>query len=72
MSYILDALRRAESERERGQVPGLHAQPVPVGVGEEPPRRDAQGAAARWRCSSSARRARRTRLVVEQRRHAVA
>ena len=30
MSYILDALRRAdnERERERGAVPGLHAQPV--------------------------------------------
>jgi general secretion pathway protein B len=28
MSYILDALRRAESERERGNVPGLHAHPV--------------------------------------------
>jgi general secretion pathway protein B len=30
MSYILDALRRADSERERkrGAVPGLHAQPV--------------------------------------------
>ncbi len=27
MSYILDALRRAQAERERGQVPGLHAQP---------------------------------------------
>jgi len=27
MSYILDALRRADSERERGAVPGLHAQP---------------------------------------------
>ena len=26
MSYILDALRRAEAERERGAVPGLHAQ----------------------------------------------
>ncbi len=25
---ILDALRRADSERERGSVPGLHAQPV--------------------------------------------
>lgn len=24
MSYILDALRRAETERQRGQVPGLH------------------------------------------------
>jgi len=28
MSYILDALRRAEAERERGHVPGLHTQPV--------------------------------------------
>ena len=28
MSYILDALQRAESERERGNVPGLHAQPA--------------------------------------------
>ncbi|MBK1714502.1 hypothetical protein CKO43_17155, partial [Rubrivivax gelatinosus] len=27
MSYILDALRRAEAERERGAVPGLHSQP---------------------------------------------
>jgi general secretion pathway protein B len=27
MSYILDALRRAEAERERGAVPGLNAQP---------------------------------------------
>jgi general secretion pathway protein B len=30
MSYILDALRRAEAERERGQVPGLGAQPTPA------------------------------------------
>jgi general secretion pathway protein B len=30
MSYILDALRRADAERERGRVPGLHAQPAPV------------------------------------------
>lgn len=29
MSYILDALRRAESERQRGQVPGLGALPPP-------------------------------------------
>lgn len=29
MSLILDALRRADSERERGSVPGLHSQPVP-------------------------------------------
>lgn len=28
MSYILDALKRADAERERGQVPGLHAQPI--------------------------------------------
>jgi general secretion pathway protein B len=30
MSYILDALRRADAERERGAVPGIHAQPVPA------------------------------------------
>ncbi len=30
MSYILDALKRAESERERGGVPGLHSQSVPL------------------------------------------
>ena len=30
MSYILDALKRAESERERGSVPGLHSQSVPL------------------------------------------
>ncbi|MBC7955599.1 MAG: hypothetical protein H7Y33_06995, partial [Cytophagales bacterium] len=29
MSYILDALRRADSERERGAVPNLHAKPAP-------------------------------------------
>ncbi len=28
MSYILDALRRAAAERERGSVPGIHAQPA--------------------------------------------
>jgi len=28
MSYILDALKRADAQRERGQVPGLGAQPV--------------------------------------------
>lgn len=37
MSLILDALRRADSERERGAVPGLHAQPVPVASPEPPP-----------------------------------
>ena len=30
MSYILDALRRADAERSRGAVPGLHAQNVPA------------------------------------------
>lgn len=30
MSYILDALKKAEAERRREQVPGLDAQPVPV------------------------------------------
>lgn len=40
MSYILDALRRAQSERERGQVPGLAAQPD-VGIAASPPRRPA-------------------------------
>ena len=30
MSYILDALKRAESERERGVVPGLHSQSEPL------------------------------------------
>lgn len=29
MSYVLDALRRAEAERQRGVVPGVHAQNVP-------------------------------------------
>lgn len=28
MSYILDALKKAESEREQGGVPGLHSQPM--------------------------------------------
>ena len=39
MSYILDALKRAEAERERGQVPGLNAQPVPVAAASGSPRR---------------------------------
>lgn len=29
MSLILEALRKADAERERGTVPGLHAQPAP-------------------------------------------
>ncbi len=40
MSYILDALRRADSERERGAIPDIHAQAVPLLTDEEPaPRR---------------------------------
>jgi len=37
MSYILDALRRADSERERDRsaVPGLHTQPVAQVVGDD-------------------------------------
>ncbi len=31
MSYILDALRRADAERDRGTVPGVHAQPAFAG-----------------------------------------
>ena len=38
MSYILDALRRADSERERGSVPSIHAQPVPLGSADGEPR----------------------------------
>jgi general secretion pathway protein B len=30
MSYILDALKRADAERERGTVPGLHTRAVPT------------------------------------------
>lgn len=30
MSYILDALRRAEAERGRGAVPGIHTQALPT------------------------------------------
>lgn len=45
MSYILDALRRAEAdrERERGQVPGLHTQTL---SGDPPP--SAAGGRRRW------------------------
>jgi len=32
MSYILDALRKAEAERERGSVPNIHAQPAFAGA----------------------------------------
>jgi general secretion pathway protein B len=42
MSYILDALKRADAERERGQVPGLHAHPLGEGSA------DARRGTPRW------------------------
>jgi general secretion pathway protein B len=47
MSYILDALRRADSERERGAVPSLHSKQIAPGVsdgddGDEPVGRSVQ------------------------------
>ena len=39
MSYILDALRKADAERERGSVPGLHTQSVLPGVRDDEPAR---------------------------------
>jgi len=44
MSYILEALRRAENERDRGQVPGLNAQSATV----SPPTSAVRPPAARW------------------------
>jgi general secretion pathway protein B len=43
MSYVLEALKRADAQRERGEVPGLHAQPDPL-----PPAPDEIPPAARW------------------------
>ena len=37
MSYILDALRRADSERDRGAVPDVHARQVPMAAGQDEP-----------------------------------
>lgn len=34
MSYILEALRKADAERERGSVPDLHAQLLPLSVAD--------------------------------------
>jgi general secretion pathway protein B len=46
MSYILDALKRAdtERERERGSVPGLHSRNLPGGLPREPQRHPSQAA----------------------------
>ena len=35
MSYILDALRKADSDRERGGVPGIHTQATPGVSGDQ-------------------------------------
>ena len=42
MSLILDALRKADAERERGSVPSLHSQPVAPPSAEAPPRAKAR------------------------------
>ena len=39
MSYILDALRRSQAERERGEVPGLHDQALPAALAPAAARR---------------------------------
>ena len=38
MSYILDALKRADAERERGHIPGLHSRSAPTLDRPEPGR----------------------------------
>jgi general secretion pathway protein B len=45
MSYVLDALRRAEADRHRGEVPDLHA---PPGVGMASAAARDAGPAAHW------------------------
>lgn len=47
MSYILDALRRADAERQRGAVPGLHAQPSSAALAAAGPER-AGASGRRW------------------------
>ncbi|MDR3371899.1 general secretion pathway protein GspB [Rhodoferax sp.] len=46
MSYILDALKRADAERERGAVPGLHSQPLTTTAAARPA--SAQGRQLGW------------------------
>lgn len=49
MSYILDALKRAEAERERGRVPGLHTQAAPApDTREAPPRNPRRAVPTPW------------------------
>lgn len=47
MSFILDALRRADAERERGRVPGLHAQQLPGAEAGESAGESAMGTVGR-------------------------
>ena len=47
MSLILDALRKADAERERGSVPSLHSHPV-VPHAEEGPARTRSGTSWMW------------------------
>ncbi|QIM51895.1 general secretion pathway protein GspB [Hydrogenophaga crocea] len=49
MSYILDALRRADAERERGRVPGLHTQVPPTRTGDAARSGAGRGARRPWR-----------------------
>lgn len=42
MSYILDALRRADAERDRGAVPSIHAQQLTLPSTDDEPRRRPQ------------------------------
>ncbi len=42
MSLILDALRKADAERERGAVPSLHSQPVAAPSADAPPKTQAR------------------------------
>ena len=48
MSYILDALRRAEAERQRGAVPGLQDQPQPLSTPAAPPAADPRRTERLW------------------------
>lgn len=48
MSYILDALRKADSEREQGRVPGLHSQLGPAPTGSDAPAPRETGSRLPW------------------------
>jgi general secretion pathway protein B len=48
MSYILDALKKADAERERGSVPGLHSQPMAPAPDDEPDGPQRQAVPVMW------------------------